>query len=48
VRVLQSTKNGHTHIYLSIYRIYIASLQGNYSKALPAKAQAKRKIFSRL
>jgi len=28
---------------LSIYGIYIAPLQGNYSEALPAKARAKRK-----
>jgi len=30
---------------LSIYRIYIAPLQGNYSEALPA--QAKRKVLRR-
>src|SRR6218665_1035303 len=29
--------------YLSIYGIYIAPLQGNYSEALPAQARAKRK-----
>src|SRR6218665_12720 len=28
-------------VYLSIYEIYIAPLQGNYSGALPAHAQAK-------
>jgi len=28
--------------YLSIYGIYIAPLQGNYSEALPAQARAKR------
>ena len=27
-------------IYISIYGIYTAPLQGNYSEALPAKARA--------
>ena len=31
-------------IYLSIYGIYIAPLQGNYSEALPAQARAKIKV----
>ena len=31
---------------LSIYGIYIAPLQGNYSEALPAQARAKRKVNS--
>jgi len=35
-------------IYLSIYRIYIAPLQDNYSEALPAQARAKRKVLRRL
>jgi len=35
-------------IYLSIYRIYIAPLQGNYSEALPTQARAKRKVLRRL
>src|SRR6218665_4083114 len=35
-------------IYLSIYGIYIAPLQGNYSEALPAQARAKRKVLRRL
>jgi len=30
------------HVYLSIYGIYIALLQGNYSEALPAQARAKK------
>jgi len=34
--------------YLSIYKIYIAPLQGNYSEALPAQAQAKIKVLSSL
>jgi len=29
-------------IYLSIYRIYIAPLQGNYSEALLAQAPGKK------
>ena len=33
--------------YLSIYGIYIAPLQGNYSEALPAQAWAKRKVLRR-
>jgi len=33
-------------IYLSIYGIYIAPPQGNYSEALPAQAGAKRKTSS--
>jgi len=32
-------------IYLSIYGIYIAPLQGNYSEALPAQARAKIKVL---
>ena len=32
-------------IYLSIYGIYIAPLQGNYSGAFPAQARAKRKVL---
>ena len=32
-------------IYLSIYEIYIAPLQGNYSEALPAQARAKIKVL---
>jgi len=28
-------------IYLSIYEIYIAPLQGNYSEALPAQPKLK-------
>src|SRR6218665_17246 len=35
-------------IYLSIYRIYIEPLQGNYSEALPAQARAKGKVLRRL
>src|SRR6218665_2334151 len=31
--------------YLSIYEIYIAPLQGNYSEALPAQARAKIKVL---
>jgi len=33
---------------LSIYEIYIAPLQGNYSEALPAHAQAKIKVLRSL
>src|SRR6218665_3470362 len=33
---------------LSIYGIYIAPLQGNYSEALPAQARAKIKVLSSL
>src|SRR6218665_2910938 len=33
-------------IYLSIYGIYIALLQGNYSEALPAQARAKIKVLN--
>ena len=33
---------------ISIYGIYIAPLQGNYSEALPAQARAKRKVLRRL
>src|SRR6218665_320498 len=32
-------------VYLSIYGIYIAPLQGNYSEALLAQTLAKRKVF---
>jgi len=32
--------------YLSVYEIYIAPLQGNYSEALPAQARAKIKVLS--
>jgi len=35
-------------IYLSIYGIYIALLQGNYSEALPAQARAKIKVLRSL
>src|SRR6218665_1291085 len=35
-------------IYLSIYGIYIAPLQGNYSEAIPAQARAKIKVLRRL
>jgi len=35
-------------IYASIYGIYIAPLQGNYSEALPAQAQVKIKGFKEL
>ena len=35
-------------IYLSIYEIYIAPLQGNYSEALPAQARAKIKVLRSL
>ena len=34
--------------YISIYGIYIAPLQGNYSEALPDQARAKRKVLRRL
>ena len=34
-----------TNVYLSIYGIYIALLQGNYSEALPAQARAKIKVL---
>src|SRR6218665_3733022 len=34
-----------TFIYLSIYEIYIAPLQGNYSEALPSQARAKIKVL---
>ena len=38
--------NSFNHsIYLSIYGIYIAPLHCNYSEALPAQAQAKRKVI---
>ena len=37
-----------TYVYLSIYGIYIAPLQGNYSEALPAQTRAKRKVLRRL
>jgi len=33
------------YVYLSIYGIYIAPLQGNYSEALPAQARAKWKVL---
>src|SRR6218665_1211244 len=33
------------NIYLSIYEICIAPLQGYYSEALPAQAQAKIKVL---
>src|SRR6218665_498055 len=35
-------------IYLSIYGMYIALLQGNYSEALPAQARAKIKVLRSL
>jgi len=35
-------------IYLSIYEIYIAPLQVNYSEVLPAQAREKRKVLRRL
>jgi len=35
-------------VFLSIYGNYIALLKGNYSKALPAQARAKRKVLSTL
>src|SRR6218665_1900642 len=35
-------------IYLSIYGIYIAPLQGNYSEALPAQTWAKIKVLRSL
>jgi len=38
----------HGTIYLSIYEIYIAPLQGNYSEALPAQARAKIKVVRSL
>jgi len=34
--------------FLSIYGIYIAPLQGNYSEALTAQVRAKRKVLRRL
>ena len=34
--------------YPSVYGIYIAPLQGNYSEALPAQARAKRKVLRKL
>ena len=33
---------------ISIYKIYIAPLQGNYSEALPTQAQAKIKVLRSL
>jgi len=41
-------EHDHGSRYLSIYGIDIAPLQGNYSEVLPAQAQAKRKVLSRL
>jgi len=35
-------------IHLSIFRIYIAPLQGNYSEAFSAQARAKREVLRRL
>jgi len=35
-------------IYLSIYEIYIAPLQGNYSEALPAQANEHITLVMRL
>jgi len=40
--------NSGIPLKVSIYRIYIAPLQGNYSEALPAQALAKRKVIRRL
>ena len=38
----------YINIYLSIYGIYIAPLQGNYSEALPAQTRAKIKVLRSL
>ena len=38
----------YSSIYLAIYEIYIAPLQGNYSKALPAQARVKIKASRNL
>ena len=37
------TKDSVLIVYLSIYGIYIAPLQGNYLEALPAQARATNK-----
>ena len=36
------------YLSISIYGIYIAPFQGNFSEALPAQARAKRKVLRRL
>src|SRR6218665_182068 len=38
----------HLSVCLSIYEIYIAPLQGNYSEALSAQARAKIKVLRSL
>src|SRR6218665_935972 len=43
-----TAKELQVSIYLSIYEIYIAPLQGNYSEALPAQARAKIKVLRSL
>ena len=43
-----NNNNNDNDIYLSIYEIYIAPLQGNYSEALPAQARAKIKVLRSL
>ena len=46
VKFYQTRKLAVQH--LSIYGIYIALLQGNYSEALPAQARAKIKVLRSL
>ena len=47
-RWLTAKTSDFLSIYLSIYTIYIAPLQGNYAEALPAQARAKGKVLRRL
>jgi len=42
------TRSKYLLLILSIYGIYIAPLQANYSEAFPAQARAKRKVLRRL
>src|SRR6218665_1629764 len=39
---------GRVRVYLPLYEIYIAFLQGNYSEALPAQTREKSKVLSSL
>ena len=41
-----NTKQPNETTTLSIYEIYLAPLQGNYSEALPAQAWVKIKVLS--
>jgi len=47
-KVLQPESRVYSKIYPSIYGIYIAPLQGNYSETLPAQTRAKIKVLRSL